>query len=161
LKYSDKLNTFIYRKYDREQNEDIIQETFIKIYKSLIKMTKENILSMNLKAWIYKIANNTALNYKRDKQLWTVSIDLCETDETLDEQHPLPEAEIEQKEFNEELYECINQLPEPFRLVIFLHYICELDYQEISHVLGKPLNTIKSIGLRGVNKLRQMIKEER
>jgi RNA polymerase sigma-70 factor, ECF subfamily len=166
LTYAKKLITFVSLNGNRDYAEDIVQEAFINAYNALTKIPPEKILSMNIRPWLYTITHNIYLNYcTRYNKFKPVSTDLQEWQDLLEEtengQYPSPDKEVEQKETYNELYLCIDRLPDKFRLPVFLHYISELEYQEVAEVLQQPFNTVKSNGLRGLKKLRDMMRKER
>src|SRR5579859_813894 len=129
LTYEKKLITFVSLNGNPDYAEDIVQEAFIKAYNALAKMSAEQILSMNIRAWLYTITRNHSLNYRRDIKFSSISTDLQEGRDLLERtengQYPPPDKEVEQKETYKELYFCINRLPDKFRLPVFLHYISE------------------------------------
>jgi RNA polymerase sigma-70 factor, ECF subfamily len=167
LVYAQKLIAFtVSLSGNLPYTEDIVQESFIKAYYALERSSSEKILSMNIRAWLYKITYNTYVNYiTRYDKFSPVSTDLPEEREYLEitenGHYPPPDKEVEQKETYNELYFCINRLPDKLRLPVLLHYIFELEYQEVAEVLQQPFNTVKSNGLRGFRKLRDMMREER
>ncbi len=71
-----------------------------------------------------------------------------------------PEGEIGQRETYYELYQCLQKLPGKYRLPVYLHYLEGFDYVEVANILHKPVNTVKSHGLRGLTMLRVMMREE-
>jgi len=164
--YEKKLITFVSLHGNQHYAEDIVQEAFINAYNALAKSSAEQILSMNIRSWLYTITRNVYLNYStRYVKFPSVSTDQQEGQDLLEKtengQYPSPDKEVEQKETYNELYLRIDCLPDKFRLPVFLHYISELEYQEVAEVLQQPVNTVKSNGLRGVKKLRDMMREER
>jgi RNA polymerase sigma-70 factor (ECF subfamily) len=166
IAYEKKLIKFVGLNYDRCYAEDIVQETFINVYKALMKRSAEEIVAMNIRSWLYTIVRNCALNHcQRYVKPPSISIDLQEGQDLLEEtengRYLSPDQEAEQKETYEELYLSIRCLPDHLRLPVMLHYIFELEYQEVAEVLQQPVNTVKSNGRRGLNKLRKMIKGER
>ncbi len=146
--------------------EDVVQNAFINAYKALSRYTWLQIEELDLEAWLFTIARNLALNYRsregrRYAQL--TSLDLPEGHELLDEGvynccFSL-EAIVERKEVHEELYACIERLPEMYREPMILHYIIGFSYQKIAEMLDQPLNTVKSNGYRGFKKLQELVKE--
>jgi RNA polymerase sigma-70 factor (ECF subfamily) len=138
--------------------EDITQEVFIKVWKNLKKFDREK----SFKAWIFKIARNTAIDYLRKKKILAFS-DIENEDgenmaiENISDPAPLPDEIFDRQNLKEELETAIKKLPLIFQTVIILHGLEELTFQEISDVLGEPVNTVKSRYLRGLSKLRESI----
>ena len=165
LTYYKKLITFVSLNYNQHYAEDIVQEAFINAYNALAKSSAEQIVSMNIRPWLYTITRNLYLNHcTRYIKVPSISTDIQEGRDLLEKtesgQYAPPDKEVEAKETYNELHRCIKRLPDKFRLPVFLHYISELEYQEVAEVLQQPVNTVKSNGLRGLKKLRKMMREE-
>lgn len=162
LTYEKKLMTFVRFNYDQSYAEDIVQETFINAYKALAKNSAEYIVSLNIRPWLYTITRNLAVNHcRRFIKFPSISTDVQEGQDLLEQtengQTPSPEQAIEQQEIYQELSHCIHCLPENLRVPLVLHYISDLEYQEIAEVLQQPVNTVKSNGRRGLKKLQAMM----
>ena len=115
---------------------------------------------MKLNAWLHKMAYNHAINVLKHNSLLkeVFSLDTPEGRARV-EAHPkgqtsLLEDEVLRKEESAELYLCISQLPSMYRMVIILYYHAGLSYPEIAQILNRPLNTVKSDGLRAIRLLR-------
>jgi RNA polymerase sigma-70 factor (ECF subfamily) len=165
LAYASKLIAFVSWNGNPDCAEDIVQETFIKAYNALAKSSVEQIRSMNIRPWLYAIARNLSSNYRtRYTRFSSISTDTQEGRDLLEKiengQYPSPDGEVEQKEAYSELYLCISRLPDRFRLPVLLHYISDLKYQEVAEILQQPFDTVKSNGLRGLKKLRNMMGKE-
>ena len=163
LVYQNQLITYVCSIYDRRYAEDIVQETFINAYKALSKSSTEKILALRLRSWLFTIAHNLALNHRRKyKNITLISTDLPEGRDLLEKaesgQHPSPQANVEQRESCDELYRAIQQLPELQKTIVSMHYIAGLDYKQIAKIVHRPLNTAKSYGLRGLEKLQEIMK---
>jgi RNA polymerase sigma-70 factor, ECF subfamily len=143
---------------DASQAEDITQEVFIKVWKNLKKFDREK----SFKAWIFRIARNTAIDYLRRKKIFVFS-DL-ENDESensiinnIPDPMPLPDKIFDRQNLKEELDIAIKKLPSIYQTIVILHGLEELSFQEISEVLSEPLNTVKSRYLRALSKLRSIM----
>jgi RNA polymerase sigma-70 factor (ECF subfamily) len=138
--------------------EDILQETFIKAFRSLKGFDGRSSLS----TWLYRIATNEALMHLRKKRPDTISIDQpVETDEG--EQEPrqivdwccIPEDELMTAESRVYLDKAIDSLPETLKVVFLLRDIEELSTQEVSEVLGLSETAIKTRLSRARMRLRE------
>ena len=161
-RYKDRLLNFVFRFIGQiDESEDIVQDTFLKVYKN--KNAYQNIARFS--TWIYTIAGNlakTELRKRKRRRIFSISrmgID--------DKEFELPSTAITPEEhtestFNEKLIQnAIQKLPEKFRTVIILRDIQELSYDEISKIIGVPLGTIKSRVNRARLKLRELLKDIR
>lgn len=151
LRHKDKLFNLCYRFLgDYQDANDSAQETFIKVYRSLKKFRFESTFS----TWLYRIAVNTCKNkiksseYRhRKKMVWldnpgksegaTDSIEI--RDKT---QSPL--VELEKKERLMLIQKAIDSLPPEQKTVVVLCDIEGLSYEEIVHITGFNLGTVKS-----------------
>ena len=138
--------------------EDILQETFIKAFRSLKGFDGRSSLS----TWLYRIATNEALMHLRKKRPDMISIDQpVETDEG--EQEPrqivdwccIPEDELMTAESRAYLDKAIDSLPETLKVVFLLRDIEELSTQEVSEVLGLSETAIKTRLSRARMRLRE------
>lgn len=146
-RYHDPIFNLIYRIiHNREQVEDLTQESFVKAFASLRNFNEEYAFS----TWIYKIATNTSIDYIRKKKLETFSINkpiaLEESDYTfeLPDITYQPDKEIINRQRSKLLEEAINRLPEKYKRVIILRHTEERDYAEIASILKLPIGTVKA-----------------
>jgi len=156
-RYSDRLMNFAYRfVLNREESEDIVQDTFLKVYQN--RHAYREIAKFS--TWIYTITGNlakTVLRKRRNRKLFFFSR-LGPEDKDMDfpSKDRKPENKIE-GQFDERIIQrAIKKLPEHFRTVIILRDIQELSYEEISNIINAPLGTVKS----RINRARLRLQEE-
>jgi RNA polymerase sigma-70 factor (ECF subfamily) len=160
-KYTPSIYNFIVRLAGQGNAADLVQETFIKVWKNLLKF---NAQKASFKTWIFTIAKNTALDFLRKKKSFNFS-DLENNDEDNDVSfaESIPDRElliseaIEKLEDVEFLNKALEKLPPAYQAVLALHYQEEMTFTEIGKVLGKPLNTVKSQHRRALTMLRQIV----
>ncbi len=129
--------------------EDIVQETFIKAWRSSDTFKKD----MPVAPWLFRIAHNTAIDYLRKKKSIVFShiVTDDENNEALfaDTNIDIMEETIAREE-KETLTTAIESLPVHYREVLLLRAEEMLSFEEIAIVVGKPLNTVKSLYRRGL-----------
>jgi RNA polymerase sigma-70 factor (ECF subfamily) len=144
-RYSVRLYNYILRIVgDADMAEDILEETFIKLYFSdLVERAK-------LSSWIYRVATN--LSYKRMRRRKRESY--LEGDESkifLNPRSPL----------KDEVEEALLLLPEHHRVVLVLKFFEGKTCGEISEILGCPEGTVKSRLHYAISKLKSYFMEEK
>lgn len=127
---------------NRELAEDIFQDTFIKVIKSLHagKYSEEG----RFVSWVMRIAHNLVIDfYRKDKHLKTVSDD--ETDVPLFNSVKFSELNIEEElvinQIHEDVKVLVEQLPEEQKEVVKLRYYYDLSFKEIAEHTNVSINT--------------------
>src|SRR5712664_643300 len=161
-RYRSPLVNFLYRMVrNREQAEDLAQEVFIRVYRA----RAEYVPSAKFTTWLFRIATNLALNSIRDTrhQRMEISLDTPVTadaeegdERTLDvaERHPNIERYLVEDVQRKMIRRAIEKLPEKQRAAVLLHKYQELDYGEISKILGCSESALKSLLFRAYEMLR-------
>lgn len=159
-RYKDQLLNFAYRFLGNiEEAEDIVQETFLRLYRN--KHAYRQIAKFS--TWIYTIAGNLAkTELRKRKRRKVVSIsDMGFEDKEYEIEDEMANTE---RDANWSLTEnivqkAINELPARFKEVIVLRDIQELSYEEIGSILHIPLGTVKSRVNRARLKLQSKLKD--
>lgn len=157
-RYIKPVYNFVYRfsGNNKEEAEDITQETFFKMWRNLKKYRSGE----NFKTWLFTIARNTAYDHLRKKKHFVFS-DFDKEDasfeDTLSDAEPLADEIFAIAESKELLAQAMSELSPPFREVLILHYDHELTFDEIEKILNEPLNTVKSRHRRAIGALRKIL----
>lgn len=141
--------------------EDLVQETFTKAFANFHQFRA----GTNLRAWLYRILTNTFINGYRKKQREPLQ---DSTDEIKDWQlaaadtHTATgsrsaEAEVLDHLPGSTIRHALSQLPEEFRLVVYLIDIEGFSYKEVAARMGTPLGTVMSRLHRARRQLRAML----
>jgi len=139
---------------NEEDVEDISQEVFIKIYKSLAHFKFESKLS----TWIARIAFVTALYHVRKVSgRPSAMLDISEFENQHQTQEN-PENILIKKDVSEYIQVQISKLPLPYRSILTLYHLNELSYQEIGDITGLPEGTVKSYLFRARKLLKDKLK---
>ena len=152
---------------DRELAEDLAQETFVKVLNAIDSYRPEYKFS----SWIFKIANNAAIDHLRRRNLDTLSIDgspHAETAEAIEattlqlgDGQESPLDEVASRELGEQIERAINALRPAYRSCILLRHIDGRPYEEIAEILDLPLGTVKTYIHRARNELRILLADTR
>ncbi len=132
--------------FEKDEVDDLTQETFIKAFNSLHKFDKEFAFS----TWLYKIATNNCIDYIRKKKLSTFSIDKdikLDDDEVryeIADDNYVPDKRIIKNQKNNVIEKAIEKLPKKYRDIIILRHKYEMNYYEISKELKIPIGTVKA-----------------
>lgn len=160
IAYTDKLLSYVSARFNQCDAHEIVQVVWIKAWETLQTYEVTKLRTLKLNAWLHATAHNHAINVLKHNLLLReiFSLDTPEGKARVEShphgQTPLLEDEILRKEQLEELSCCVSQLPSMYRRVITLHYYAGLSYPEIAQLLERPLNTVKSDGLRAIRLLR-------
>ncbi|MFZ3367429.1 MAG: RNA polymerase sigma factor [Candidatus Sulfotelmatobacter sp.] len=143
---------------DREEAEDLVQETYAKALKGFSSFQP----GTNFRAWIYQILRNTFLTSRTGlKSTATVPLDLGGDDETVPAANDTPESILLQRSDQQLVQEALGRLPVPYREVLLLCEFEEMSYQEISTTLAVPVGTVMSRLSRARRALRDTVQELR
>lgn len=159
--YKDRLFNFIYRMiHSREEAEDLLQEVFLRVYKSLSSYSPQ----FQFSTWIYRIAQNLCIDTLRKQRVPTVSVDCPLGDDEdlvmeLPDQSMSPEVLFESADLRREVESAIADLPPKYRAVIVLRHLQGLSYEEISLITDLPVNTVKTHIFRARRILRERLKD--
>ena len=145
---------------DRELAEDLSQETFSKALNAIESYRPE----FKFSSWIFKIANNAAIDHLRRRELDTLSLDgspHAETPEAMQAtalqigaRQETPLDTVEAKELGSEIEAAIGRLRPEYRSCILLRHVEGRAYEEIAEILDLPLGTVKTYIHRARNELR-------
>ena len=144
-----------------KEAEDLTQEIFLKVWKSLKKFNSQK----SFKTWLFSIARNVCIDYLRRKKIVTFSDlendndDESFSDKIADESISVIEK-ITRQELEREMGKYLLRLSEANRSVLILHYSQQMAFREISEMLGESLDTVKSRHRRALNYLRRFIEQE-
>lgn len=152
---------------DREASEDLAQDSFIKVLNHIDRYRPE----FKFSSWIFKIANNVAIDYLRRRQLDTVSMDgsphaatAAEAEASSFDVAARQESaleEMEARELGTQIERAIAGLRPEYRSCIMLRHIEGRSYEEIAATLDLPLGTVKTYIHRARNELRASLQDLR
>jgi RNA polymerase sigma-70 factor (ECF subfamily) len=161
-RYQSRLLNFIYRTIgDRDRAEDLVQETFIRVYRHLHRFDQ----SKKFSTWIYTIASNLAKNELRNRSrnplvlFQTIKKNWEADHRPLQWEDPSyrPDDLFRKRHLRDIVERAVEQLPEHHRAVFVLREMEGKTYEEISEITGVNLGTVKSRLNRARNNFAQII----
>lgn len=161
-RYHLRLLNFIYRTIgDRDRAEDLVQETFVRVYRHLHRFDPTKKFS----TWIYTIASNLAKNELRNRSRNPMVLFQAIKKNWEADHRPLqfednsysPDDLFRKRHLREQVEKAVAELPEHHRVVFVLREMEGKTYEEISEITGVTLGTVKSRLNRARNKFAQII----
>ncbi len=131
--------------------DDVLQETFIKIFRSIENFRSES----SLFSWIYRIATNQALDFlKKRASERNCSIEDLQYDRS---SHLEADVYFEGDEIQRKFQKAIATLPEKQQLVFNMKYFQEMKYEEISEILDTSVGALKASYHHAVQKIKNYL----
>lgn len=163
-RYERPVFSLVYRMVrNRELAEDLAQDAFIKVLNNLDRYSPQ----FKFSSWLFKIANNVAIDHLRRRQLDTISIDGSANatsaeaveatgfDLVSDQESAL--SELESRELGSAIERAIGALRPEYRACIMLRHVEGRSYEEIAATLDLPLGTVKTYIHRARHALREAL----
>jgi RNA polymerase sigma-70 factor (ECF subfamily) len=167
-RYERPVFSLVYRMVrDRETAEDLAQDAFIKVLNHIDRYSPE----FKFSSWIFKIANNVAIDHLRRRRIDTISMDgsphaasaaeieASAFDIAADQEDALDE--IAAKELGSAIEVAIGKLRPEYRSCIMLRHVEGRSYEEIASTLDLPLGTVKTYIHRARHELRRALEDLR
>ncbi len=157
LKYQDRIyNLCRHMLRNANDAEDAAQDVFLKAYQALPKFRPE----ASLYTWLYRIATNTCIDYKKKPLFESLFGDSGEGERLVYDRvsdAPSPEKLYESKQIDQALQESLGKLSPKLRAIIILKEIEELSYEEIADTLEISMGTVKSRIARAREELQKLM----
>ncbi len=133
-----------------EDAADLAQETFIHAYQYLWRYDQRK----KFFTWLYTIALNLMKNHLRKNKHYKSSEEANTI--PLDDNNPSPEAKIIEAQ---EISSCLMQVDDELRALLIMKYQQDVSFEEIAQITGKKLSAVKMSIYRGLEKLKELMKE--
>jgi RNA polymerase sigma-70 factor (ECF subfamily) len=162
IKYRKPLINFTYRFVgNTETAEDLAQEVFLKVYLS----AKDYKPTAKFTTWLYRIASNLCLDYKKKRKIKTISLDkTINTNEGHiipefpDSSQLTPDVSIEKKNMSKNVRSALLSLAPHQELALSLRFYENKSLQEISQILHRSVPAVKLLLFRARQNLRNKLK---
>lgn len=141
---------------DRNDAEELVNDSFIKVFKSIgqFNAPKNNDqLQKAFKGWIARISSRTAIDFLRSKKTFLYVDDITE------EQQPLTGLNAITLLNVQDIMKLLNQLPDAHKLIFNLYEIEGFSHEEISKIMNIPESSCRVYLTRAKNKLRALYKD--
>ena len=137
-RYRDAIHRlFLQRTGNAEDADDLLQETFIKVYMNLHRYSPEYTFGQ----WLYTIARNTFIDYVRKRQ---DDLPIDEKFSSPASNTPTPEESVISMQHRTQIEHYLERLAPRYRTLIVMRFFDEYSYEEIAANLKLPLGTVKT-----------------
>ena len=150
---------------NRSDAEDLVQETFIKAWRSFTTYQQ----GTNLRAWLFRIMTNTYINKYNAQQRKPTETELDDVEElflykrlgAVDQSQLSQSAEDQMLSLftDDEVKKALEELPDQFRIPVLMSDVEGFSYKEIAEILEIPLGTVMSRLHRGRKAMQKMLYE--
>jgi RNA polymerase sigma-70 factor (ECF subfamily) len=159
-RYEKRIINYVYRITRRyEEAHDLAQEIFVKVYMALDRYDPK----FQFSTWIFRIAQNAAIDALRKKQLSEVSLTKTPDEEGRGKEREFPAEgvspyrDLKNKQLTVAIDRAVEDLPMEYRELIQLRHFAELSYDEIAELKRMPLGTVKNKLFRARNLLKDAL----
>lgn len=139
---------------DHDDSNDIVQEVFIKVWKSIDNFREDS----KLYTWIYRIATNECLSYlnKKKKRFF---LPIGDVEGELSGKIDM-NAQVDGEEIQLKLQKALLKLPDKQRLVFNMRYFDEMKYNDISSITDTSVGALKASYHHAVNKIEEILNND-
>jgi RNA polymerase sigma-70 factor (ECF subfamily) len=166
MQYASQLfSTALRMTRNRSDAEDLVQETYIKGWRSFHTFQE----GTNLRAWLFRIMTNTYINKYNAKKRKGTEVELDDVEElflykrlgSIDQSQLSSSAEDQMLELftDDEVKNALESLPEDFRIPVLLSDVDGFSYKEIAEMLEIPIGTVMSRLHRGRKAMQKLLYE--
>jgi RNA polymerase sigma-70 factor (ECF subfamily) len=159
-RYQERLHHSVYRMLENtEDAQDVVQEAFLSAYQSLDSFKGDSLFF----TWLYRIAVNTAISFKR-KQRVMVRMEIGpEGEQTIEPLDPSeqnrPGHALEQAELGQRIHEALHRLSPEHRAVLVMKDMEGQKYEAMAEILQVPIGTVRSRLHRARLELRELLEK--
>ena len=137
---------------NHEDTDDVLQNTFVKVWKSIENFREES----SLYTWLYRIATNESITFLNSKKRRNL-LPLNDVSDYLME-NLTSDPYFEGDKLQLKLQQAVLQLPEKQRIVFNMKYFDEMKYEDMSKILGTSVGALKASYHHAAKKIEEFIK---
>src|SRR5208283_2347919 len=164
-KYEKPIINFAFRfTWDKSSAEDLAQEVFLRVYKA----AKNYLPSARFSTWLYKIATNVCIDYKRKIKKETLMHMDFGVGETIKDEYSntltdvgnksaTADKSLEQRETEEQVKKALESLPQNQKIAVILRIYEEKSYEEISKIMEVSIPSVESLLFRARQELKKIL----
>ena len=146
------IYTLIYRMVEHhETTEDLSQEVFVKLYRSIGLFRGD----ARFTTWLYRLAINVVIDHQRAQRRKPHSVLIDKVEGWFIDTKEQPEEQLLHKEAQADMLQMLSELPDKYRMILYLYHYKQLSYQEMSDATGLPMKTLETRLYRGKAMLKQ------
>ncbi|NOU70301.1 sigma-70 family RNA polymerase sigma factor [Paenibacillus sp. LMG 31458] len=147
------IYTLVYRMVPhKETAEDLTQEVFVKLFRSLAHFRGD----AKFTTWLYRMTTNLVTDFRRSQKRKPYEALLDKMKGWFTDAREQPEEMAMLRDEQERMQALLSELPDKYRLIMYLFHYKQLSYQEMSEVTGLPMKTLETRLYRG----KAMLKEK-
>jgi RNA polymerase sigma factor (sigma-70 family) len=147
------IYTLVYRMIPhKETAEDLTQEVFVKLFRSLAHFRGD----AKFTTWLYRMTTNLVTDFRRSQKRKPYEALLDKMKGWFTDAREQPEEMAMMKDEQERMQALLSELPDKYRLIMYLYHYKQFSYQEMSEVTGLPMKTLETRLYRG----KAMLKEK-
>lgn len=142
--------------HNREDAEEVAQDVFVEVYRSIGNFRGDSKLS----TWLYRITVNKALNYRRRKHISLLAYFeqmIISGGLQIEDKSPQPDAKLIAEERTKILHKAIDALPEKQRIAFTLQKYEDLSQEEIAQVMQTSVSAVESHLYRAKRELQRIL----
>lgn len=153
--FADALFRYIRTKVQsKQQAEDLLQETFLKVWRGLPKLKVDE--GLKFRPWLYRVAANCVNDHFRKIYSRPESLELDENLEVTDSRSPATEMIINSD--IETIKAAMEKLPAQYKEIIELRFVQDIDAQECAKILNKNPVSVRVLQYRALESLKKLLK---
>lgn len=160
-RYEAKLRRYMARLglRNRDDQDDVLQEVFIKAYRNLHSFD----VSLSFSSWLYRIAHNETMTWFRRRRVRPEGSLVADSDTVLEfiaSSQDSPETHFDQQLSARELEAALAEIDIKYREVLVLRYFEHKEYEEISDILQIPVGSVGTLLHRGKKQLASVLNDK-